>query len=214
MAALENIEGKRFGKLTAVRYVGHIGGSSPRTAWECKCDCGGNAICLTTNLKMGTSKSCGCWKKEKSTKHGCGKPATPEYRSWHAMKSRCNNPNNAHYKNYGGRGITVCDEWKNDFTAFLNDMGKKPTTKHTLERIKNNKGYYKKNCRWATRKEQQNNLRTTRFIRFRGKVKPITEWAAVMGFSGGVIRERLKIGWSIKRALTTEVNKRSKSKQA
>ena len=103
------------------------------------------------------------------------------YKVWDSMKQRCYNQNNPGYKNYGGRGIKVCDEWLNDFKRFAEDMGPKPTKNHSLDRIDNNKGYYKENCRWGTKRQQGNNRRTNILITYQGKTQNLTEWSKELG---------------------------------
>ena len=143
--------------------------------------------------------SCGCINKG-NTSHGNYR--TPEYNSWADMLQRCNNINNKNYKNYGARGIVVCDSWK-VFENFLNDMGKKPDTSYTIERIKNNEGYNKENCKWATRKEQGNNRRNNKFITIEGRTQTLQQWADENKISEKVVRDRLKLKWNIKDAIFT-----------
>lgn len=135
-----------------------------RPYWVFKCFCGKKFISRVEAIKSGRTLSCGCLRierlRKKIVKHGlCG---THEYQAWQSMKDRCNNKNNSEYKNYGERGISVCNEWQASFSAFINDMGKKPTSKHEIDRIDNSKGYFKKNCRWATKSENMRNARTSR----------------------------------------------------
>lgn len=133
------------------------------------------------------------------TKHGqAGK--TPEYKAWKAIRQRCGNPNNHAYSDYGGRGITVCERWKDSFENFFEDMGKRPSGM-SLERIDNNKGYYKENCRWATRKEQCNNRRSSRFLTYNGKTQTMSRWAEEMAIKVQTIHRRLALGWTVNEAL-------------
>ena len=133
-----------------------------------------------------------------------GMSGTPEYRAWKAMKDRCFNPNSKKYPNWGGRGITVCDRWL-DFENFLADMGSRPTAKHSLDRIDNDGDYSPKNCRWATKAEQNNNKRTNHLITIDDVTLTITQWAKKMGFNETVIYCRLNRGWSEYDAVMTPV---------
>jgi hypothetical protein len=133
---------------------------------------------------------------------------TTEYASWNCMVSRCHSPSTNGYKHYGGRGIFVCDEWRYSYKAFLGDMGRKPSPEHTIERIDNNLGYFKENCKWATRREQHNNKSSTRILEFDGVSKPIGYWAEEYAIDPETIRSRIRFGWSVKAAITTSVRKK------
>lgn len=145
--------------------------------------------------------------------HGISK--TQEYRAWQTMRLRCGNPANAAYASYGGRGIMVCERWKADVVAFVADMGEKPTRKHEIDRIDNDKGYtcgkcadcqahgWTANCRWATRRENDRNRRSSSAIEFKGETLTIAEWSERTGLKDYVIRERLDHNWTIERALTS-----------
>lgn len=143
---------QKFNELTIVEVVG------PR--YICLCDCGNITIVLGTNIRSNNTKSCGCRRKRvastigKNKTHGMSYTRT--YRSWIKMKERCLNPNHDHYHRYGGRGIKICDRWLLSFENFLEDMGDRPEDR-SLDRIDNNNGYEKNNCRWATRIEQNIN---------------------------------------------------------
>ena len=123
------------------------------------------------------------------------------YQVWGSMRARCNNPTHKAWRNYGGRGITVCPEW-DDFAVFIKDMGERPDGL-TLERIDNNQGYSPDNCKWATRKEQLSNTRTNHNLTFEGRTQPIVQWQRELGFKKTLINNRIKRGWSVERALTT-----------
>ena len=136
-----------------------------------------------------------------------GLSETPEYRSWESMKQRCLNPNRKSYSDYGGRGIAVCDRWKNSFENFFADMRLKPTAKHSLDRIYNDGDYSPKNCKWSTRVEQQNNRRNNKpLITIGNETYTIAQWTKKMGYGKTVIQTRLDRGWSDYDAVMTPVH--------
>lgn len=132
---------------------------------------------------------------------------TGEYRAWRDMHTRCRNPNARNYYNYGGRGIVVCERWSR-FAPFLKDMGFRPSPKHTLERRDNAGDYTPENCRWATRKEQARNRRTSRFLTLNGQTKSVVEWAEHTGIPQDVLRKRLRMKWPTERVLTSPIDVR------
>jgi len=157
----EDLTGKKFGRLLISSYVGR--NHRRQSIWSCICDCGNSITVVSTQLKVGKTKSCGCLRVETTAIQGRkmkthGRSETLLYRTWGSMLKRCNNPKDKGYINYGGRGITVCQRWQESFENFLEDMGERPEGL-TLERKNNNLGYFKDNCKWADRKEQQNNRR-------------------------------------------------------
>ena len=152
---LIDLTGKKFGRLTVI-------GRAHGKHWSAICDCGGTAVSSGQSLREGKTKSCGCLGKEQlaegRTKHSGSK--RPEYKLWSGIIQRCTNPNNKHYRNYGGRGISVCDRWK-DFANFFSDIGARPSKELTIDRTNNDGNYEPGNVRWATRKQQQNNRRNS-----------------------------------------------------
>jgi hypothetical protein len=164
--------GDRFNRLTIVERVPRPANSKRQAVyWECRCDCGNTVALYSHLLTSGHTKSCGCLYREgsraRALKHG--RRHSPEYNSWANMLSRCTNVNNPVFAHYGGRGIAVCDEWRTSFEEFFADMGPKPTPAHSLERIDVDRNYEPTNCRWATRKEQNENKRNSLFLVFRGE---------------------------------------------
>ena len=154
-----DMTGKRYGKLVAIEKVLVRGLSRQRVCWRCKCDCGRETVADGMNMRNGMTKSCGCRRLDvcdERAKHR--KCATPEYKAWAQMMARCYRRTSADNKNWGGRGIRVCDKWKTA-ANFLVDMGERPTPKHSLDRINNDGNYEPSNCRWATRIQQNNNRR-------------------------------------------------------
>lgn len=200
-----DLTGVRYGLWVAVRYVGRSNNSdSGKTLWECHCDCGAIRIVPTHHLRGGASKSCGCTKPEltrkRATTHAGSR--TPEYDVWCHMNARCHNPNDKRFDRYGERGITVCDAWRGSFSAFLNDMGARPTSKHTIERKDNDAGYSPENCCWATRKAQANNRCSSRMIEYGGVSRTLSETADFAGLTIAALHARLRRGWPLDEALS------------
>lgn len=203
-ARSRNIAGQKFGRLTAVRRV--TAGRASR--WLFVCECGESHEARATHVVSGAISSCGCLRRESShalhLKHGhalyvAKKSAT--YNTWVRMKQRCSNPNGSHYKDYGGRGIIVCDRWNGSYEAFLSDMGSRPSNNHSIDRIDVNGNYEPGNCRWATKLQQANNTRACRRVAWDGREWTISELATHAGMSKQKLWKRLRRGWSVDRAV-------------
>lgn len=165
---MDDIVGKKFNKLVVLEKTTYR--IRDKLQYLCLCDCGKETYCTKTQLKHNRKKSCGCLRSLGNVKHGnCYHPL---YSTWSSMKNRCYNTNEKRYSDYGGRGIVVCDRWKESFNNFLEDMGEKPTPQHSLDRIDADGNYEPKNCRWAddfiqtqnTRKSSNNKLKTKHII--------------------------------------------------
>jgi hypothetical protein len=197
--ALENLTGKRFGRLEVIGLSATKANGSVRQ-WECLCECGKTTLSKTASLKNGHKQSCGCYGLERrmaasrKIRNVHGLSATPEYQSWNGMKNRCLNPNRAVYSRYGGRGITICSRWVKSFKAFLKDMGPRPSAKHSIERIDGNVGYEPSNCRWATKEEQANNRSTNRRVSSEGEEHTVAEWSRKLDIPYSTLWNRQRAG--------------------
>jgi hypothetical protein len=207
-----DLSGRKFGHLTAIS-------PGPRrkliTTWVCICECGGQTISGTADLLRGHSKSCGCRRKQTLSTcmrtHGetVGRKVSREYATWQSMKERCYNVKSPRYRDYGERGVLMCERWL-VFSNFLADMGRKPSDRHSIDRIDNSKGYSKENCRWATNEQQANNTRQNHNIEINGAVRTISEWASVSGVSQKNISARIRLGWPAKLAVFHQASKGNK----
>jgi len=186
-------KGDKYNFLKAVEFIKKD--NCYRKYWKFKCKCGKEKIIRVDSVLKGKVKSCGCYNKERHTKHG--KYNSPIYRVWRSMKDRCLNKNHLAYGEYGGRGINICEKWIK-FEGFYEDMGDRPTNK-SLDRIDNDKGYYKENCKWSTQKEQSNNKRNNHLITFKGKTQNVTQWSEELGINRETLYGRIN-----RRKLTPE----------
>lgn len=207
-----NLIGQKFGKLTVLKFIGND--KYNNRIWECICECGNITKVNSCSLRSNNTKSCGCLIKEVSSKIGLNNKKdfimsqTKIYRIWDGICQRCLNPKTIKYKNYGGRGIKICDEWLNDSQVFydwaINNGYKEGLS---IERVDNNGNYEPNNCKWATVKEQNNNTRHNVLIAFEGKVQNIEQWAYEKGINHKTLWARVrKYGWSVEKALTKSVN--------
>lgn len=219
MSRLIDLTGQRFGELVVLERgesrksrCGH-----PRTMWVCRCDCGEQTVVDSNSLKRGSTVTCGKHKSKNyilSRKtHGMSK--TRIYKEWASIKNRCNNPNAIDYERYGGRGITVCKEWLDDFMNFYNwAMANGYRDDLTIDRINVDGNYEPSNCRWATNDVQVNNKRTNHFLQYNEKTQTIAQWSRETGIDKNTLISRVdRYGWSVKEALTTPPNGRIKIKK-
>lgn len=196
--------GKRFGRLTVIRQVERKPSDNKARRWLCVCDCGNEITAITSRLKNGHVRSCGCLSRETTskTKKTHGECRSRLYVSWCRMKARCYYPKTRNFHRWGGRGIKVCDEWKNDFLAFKSwAVANGYRDDLTLDRIDSDGNYCAENCRWIPIKEQARNRSTN--VRYQGKC--LVEWAEETGISLKTLSYRLRHGWSFEKALKTQV---------
>lgn len=210
MGAFKDLTGKKFGKLTVMSHAGFVlsKGGTKFQIWECVCDCGGKKTCKTINLTTGRNTSCGCNQSRGRPKHGLYYHPLRTTRA--SIIQRCENPNNTHYEDYGGRGISICREWRESLPAFVDYMISLGWTKYcgeSIDRIDNNGNYEPGNVRFASKNTQARNTRRNRVVELNGESKTIAEWSEVLGVPYGRIQTRLFRGWSPERALTEESNK-------
>jgi hypothetical protein len=198
--------GQRFGRLL-VEVAGHYCG--------CVCDCGNVISVRRDHLKSGATQSCGCLHSERSSArtdklHKAnvthGKTGTRLHGIWLSIKQRCGNPNNPAFKDYGARGIAICDRWL-DFNNFFKDMGE-PAPLMTIDRINVNGNYEPSNCRWASRQEQMLNTRTVKLFTYNGETKSLGQWSREIGIPRRTLENRVRLGWSMKEVVETPVLRR------
>lgn len=204
VANFNDLAGQRFGKLVAIKFLGTEKGNS---FWECLCDCGKTCKKRATHIKSGASTSCGCYNEElmknKFKTHGLSKH--PLFRVHKAMMNRCYLPSCKSYKNYGGRGISVCERW-HDFKNFYDDVITGYAKGLEIDRYPDVNGdYCPENYRWANDKQQSRNKSDNVFIEYRGERLIVVDWAVKLGMKHGTLHARIKAGWDIERALTEPV---------
>jgi hypothetical protein len=204
-----DLTGEKYHRLTVIEEV--VERQKNSIMWRCVCDCGNTVHVSGGALRSGNTQSCGCQKLEKTVarnrKHGMCK--SPEHAIWASMKARCNNPRSSDYKNYGARGIAVCSRWEKSFSSFLRDMGTRPSSSHSIDRIDNNCGYEPGNCRWATSKEQSRNQRSNTLITINGETKILSDWAISSGLTVSGFLRRMERGLTGESLINTPINGRA-----
>lgn len=188
----KDFTGEVFGRLTVIVFS-HTN-KRRYSVWNCLCTCGKTIAVISSDLTSGHTKSCGCLKidsiKKVATTHGLSR--TPEYEIWGGIIKRCENKRNKHYADYGGRGIKVCERWRNSFENFLSDMGKRPSPNHSIDRKENNGDYDPGNCRWSTIDEQARNKRNNVRIERNGEVLVLEDWAKRLNITRSVAQTIIK----------------------
>lgn len=206
MGRFIDLTGQQFGRLTVIKVQGK---RNRDIMWECKCNCGNTHIVSRGDLRSGMVKSCGCLRKENSVKMliSHGQADTRLYKIWLNMKRRCSSPKCQRYERYGARGILVCEEWEAFENFYKWAMESGYSDELTIDRINIDKNYSPENCRWATRKEQQQNTSRTHWLEYKGEKHCLSEWAEIIGINYKALFQRLNRGWSVEKAFNTPLKK-------
>lgn len=203
-----DLTGKRFGRLVVVRRAPKELRRSPK--WECVCDCGSTAVIRGGDLKRNDgrgARSCGCNRTGRVVTHGLCREFRREHQTWVRMRGRCSNPRAKEWKNYGGRGIKVCERWTgvDGFQNFLADMGPRPGAGFSIDRIDNSGDYSPRNCRWATSAEQSRNTRRNVSLEYDGRRMTYADLSEICGVGAKLIRTRMvEYGWTVHEAMWTQ----------
>lgn len=213
---LIDIAGVRFGRLVAIERAGKS--KSGNSLWLCKCECGKEVVVNISNLRNGHTQSCGCYaselRKHRKTRTTHGMSYSRLYRIWKGIKQRCNDPKCTGYQHYGGKGISICDEWKNSFEAFDEwATANGYTDDLTIDRIDPNGNYEPSNCRWADTKEQSRNKSTTAYLTLNGETKSMAEWHEILGIPFSTMVNRKRKGLPDELILSKDYLKSGKSKE-
>ena len=203
-----NVIGVKYELLTIKSFFKKI---KNHYYYNCICDCGNLKVVEIGNIKSGNTRSCGCKRKNVTSKRSIthNMVTSSEYSTWCGIKRRCLDKNNPAYRNYGGRGIKICDRWLESFENFIEDMGRKPTPKHSIDRIDNNGNYELSNCRWATSKEQNNNKRNNIFITINNYRLLLSEACILHNKPLNLVKNRIRRGWNIIDALEKPIRKKA-----
>lgn len=204
MRKIKDIQGNKYGRLTVISFVGT---KNKKARWLCKCDCGNIVEVYGVDLRGANTKSCGCLRHQgrQSLHHNLIK--TRIYGIWTGMKQRCYDINAKQYKDYGGRGITICDEWKNDFMTFYDwSIGNRYNDTLTIDRINNDGSYCPENCRWTTHKKQMSNTRRNLIYTIDGETLCLSEWCEKYNMPYWTVLHRIHRGVDVKTALTKPID--------
>lgn len=195
----KNIIGEKFGRLTVTGLSDKKGGR--KRYWICECDCGNTVLVRSDNLRSKTTMSCGCFKKEQDkinlakNHKGYNSQQSRLYHIWQGMRRRCENTSCAEYPEWGGRGITVCDEWSKDYKPFMNWSASNGYRDFlSIDRIDVNGNYEPSNCRWVTAKVQANNRRSNINVEYNGEIHNLSQWGVFLGIKQGTLYERYRKG--------------------
>lgn len=212
MSRFPDLTGFSFNRLYVEEYVGHWSGSH---WWRCVCSCGSEIYLRGVNLRNGSTRSCGCLRREGAHTRRHGMTKTTEHKVWTELRQRCFNENDKGWPRYGGRGITVSPRWlgRRGFENFYEDMGTRPAGL-SLDRIDNNGPYSPENCRWADRVTQARNRRSSALLTYDGRTQCLTAWAAEIGIPRATLSSRIRHGWSVERALTEPVHVKVNQRKA
>lgn len=194
--------------VTETSEVRKVGQGIPKRYWLCRCDCGTERFVLEESLRQQVSTNCGCVRRAKvgARNHTHGLTNTREYVVWCGMIARCENPKHKGYHTYGGKGVRVCDRWRNSFETFLSDMGMPPSPKHQIDRIDPTGNYEPSNCRWVTNRQNSRNTRKTIKVEYGGETLALNDWANRIGIPEKTLYARIKVyGWPVHEAFTTPV---------
>ena len=213
MSLGSDLTGMRFGFL---RVMGRAANKNRKAMWFCECDCGEKTIARGERLLNGRSKACNIngHRAGGEKPHAWRLKEIEEYRVWCSMRERCRCPSHRNWHNYGGRGIRVCSRWEVSFQTFLADMGPRPSSVHSIERIDTNGHYEPDNCRWATTREQNRNKRNNRYVEWRGVRRLLVDVARQNNLDPSVLAGRLKMGWPLDRAIYQPIRPRRKNQVA
>jgi len=212
MSRFIDLTGNKYNFLTVISRAESKNG---KAYWNCICDCGNTTVVSGSNLKTGGVKSCGCLSSRLHPIIKHGESGTTLYHTWCGIIARCENPNHPHYKDYGGRGIKVCDEWHEylNFKDWVNSTRKDESL--TIDRIDTNGNYCPENCRWATKKEQANNRRSNLLFTYNNETHNLSEWCEILGLNYYNVHNRIyKLKWTFEKAISTPIDIKKRNKIA